>query len=44
MYQHTSSVFIIAYHNVWLVIGDGAVSFYLLVPKYGYLTSSTCFF
>jgi hypothetical protein len=44
IYQHTCSLFIIAYYNVWLVIGDGPVSLYLLVPQYGYLTSPNCFF
>jgi hypothetical protein len=36
IYQHTCSFFIVAYYNVWLVIGDGAVSLYLLVPQYGW--------
>jgi hypothetical protein len=44
IYQHTCSLFIIAYYNVWLVNGDGPVSLYLMVPQYGYLTSSTCFY
>jgi hypothetical protein len=44
IYQHTTSLFIITYYTVWLVIGDGPVSLYLLVPQYGYLTSSTCFY
>jgi hypothetical protein len=44
IYQHTYSLFIIAYYNVLLVTGDGPVSLYLLVPQYGYLTSSTCFY
>jgi hypothetical protein len=44
IYQHKCSIFIIAYYNVWLVIGDGPVSLYLLFPQYGYLTSSTCFY
>jgi hypothetical protein len=37
IYQHSCSHFIIAYYNVWLVTGDGPVSFYLLVPQYGYI-------
>jgi hypothetical protein len=44
IYQHTCSLFIIACYNVWLVIGDGSVSLYLLVPQCGYLTPSTCFY
>jgi hypothetical protein len=32
IYQHTCTLFIIAYYSVWLVIGDGPVSLYFLVP------------
>jgi hypothetical protein len=35
IYQHCS-LFIIAYCNVWLVVGGGPVRLYLLVPQYGY--------
>jgi hypothetical protein len=41
IYQHASSLFIISYSNVCLVMGNGPVSLYVLVPQYGYLTSST---
>jgi hypothetical protein len=44
IYQHTCSRFIIAYYSVCLVTGDGPVSLYLLLPQYGYVTSSTCFY
>jgi hypothetical protein len=44
IYQHTCSLFTVACYNVWLVIGDGPVSLYFLVPQYGYLTSSACFY
>jgi hypothetical protein len=42
IYQHTCSLFIIAYYNVWFFTGDGPFSLYLSIPQYGYLTSSTC--
>jgi hypothetical protein len=29
IYQHTCSLFIIAYYNVWLVTGDGPVSLFV---------------
>jgi hypothetical protein len=44
IYQHTCYLFIIPDYNVWLVIEDGHVSSYLLIPQYGYLTSLTCFY
>jgi hypothetical protein len=44
IYQHTCSLFIIAYCIIWLVTGDGPVSLYLLVLPYGYLTPSTIFY
>jgi hypothetical protein len=32
IYQHICTLFIIAYYSIWLVIGDGPVSLYFLVP------------
>jgi hypothetical protein len=41
---HIRCISIVRSLYVWLVIGDGPVSLYLLVPQYGYLTTSTCFY
>ena len=43
IYQHACSLFCISYYNVWLVVRDGSICLYFLIPQYGHLTPLSCF-